>query len=153
MSVESRGMPFAQVAGSVDVSMLDSAAASPAVPPVTGWREWPRSVLPIVAALILLAMGVANIVQRAASDEVEDGALWVERSAGVVAAEVAADSPAEQAGVRPSDILLAIDGRPVTTRDDVLAVQTRGRAGDRHRYTLLRLGTREVAEVRLAPLP
>jgi hypothetical protein len=70
-----------------------------------------------------------------------------------VAAEVADDSPAQQAGVRPGDILLAVDGRPVTSRDEVLAVQLQGRAGDRHNYTLLRLGTREIAEVRLAPLP
>jgi PAS domain S-box-containing protein len=146
-------MPFAQVAGSVDVSMLDSVSPATTARTVTGWREWPRSVLPITAALLLLVMGVANIVERAASDDVEDGALWVERSAGVVAAEVAPDSPADQAGVRPGDILLALDGRPVTTRDEVLAVQLQGRAGERHNYTLLRLGSREVAEVKLAPLP
>ncbi len=146
-------MAFAQVAASLDVSMLDShpIARSHVLPP--GWREWQRFILPITTALLLLAMGIANIVQRAASDEVEDGVLWVERSAGVVAAEVAAGSAANQAGIRPGDVLLAVDGHPVTERDQVLAVQLGAQAGDRHKYTLLRMGTREVADVAMAPLP
>ncbi|HUE85558.1 MAG TPA: ATP-binding protein [Vicinamibacterales bacterium] len=118
-----------------------------------GWRDWPRSIAPIVAALILLAMGIANIVQRATSDDVEDGVLWVERSAGVVAAEVASNSPAERAGVRAGDVLLAIDDQPVTDRAAVLSLQFGARPGDRHIYTLLRTGTREVAAVTMSPLP
>jgi PAS domain S-box-containing protein len=109
--------------------------------------------VPIVAALALLVMGIANIVQRATSDEVEDGVLWVERSAGVVAAEVASASPADRAGVKPGDVLLAIDGAPVTERAAVFALQVAARAGDRHAYTLLRTGSREVATVTMAPLP
>lgn len=98
-------------------------------------------------------MGIANIAQRATSDDVEDGVLWLERTAGVVASEVAENSAAARAGIKPGDVLLAIDGRPVTQRDEVLDVQLGARAGDRHVYTLLRLGTREVAEVAMAPLP
>ena len=122
-----------------------------AAPP--SWREWPRSILPIATALLLLGMGIANIVQRATSDEVEDGVLWLERSAGVVASEVAAGSAAARAGVQPGDVLLAIDSTPVTQRDQVLTLQFNATAGDRHTYTLLRLGTREVAEVALEPIP
>jgi len=98
-------------------------------------------------------MGITNIVQRATSDEVEDGVLWVERNAGVVAAEVARGSAAARAGVRPGDVLLAVDGRPVSARDDVLSLQLEAKAGERHTYTLLRLDSREVAEVAMAPLP
>jgi PAS domain S-box-containing protein len=101
----------------------------------------------------LLALGLANVVSRATSTEVEDGVLWVERAVGVVAAEVAAPSAADRAGVRPGDILLAIDGQPVDGRADVLDLQHRAEAGERHAYTLLRLGSREVATVSLAPLP
>ncbi len=117
------------------------------------WREWPRSIVPIATALLLLAMAIANIVQRATTDEVEDGVLWVERNAGVVAAEVAPGSAAHRAGVKPGDVLLALDGAPVTERDQVLSLQFSARAGDRHSYTLLRLGTREVAQVTLEPIP
>ena len=104
---------------------------------------------PIVTALLLLVMGLANIVERATSDEVEDGVLWVERSAGVVAAEVAADSPAERAGVRPGDVLLAIDGQPVehARRQSCARSCGRGRAIATPTRCCA-LGTREVAEVR-----
>jgi two-component system, NtrC family, sensor kinase len=117
------------------------------------WREWRRSGLPIATALLLLSMGLSNIVQRATSDDVEDGVLWVDRSAGVVAAEVARGSPAARVGVRAADVLLAVDGLPVTARDEVLAMQQHAAAGDRHSYTLLRQGTRIAAEISLAPLP
>jgi PAS domain S-box-containing protein len=146
-------MSFAQVADTGDLSMLDSASGIRVLPAPSGWREWRRSIVPVVVAFALLVMGVANIAQRATSDDVEDGVLWVERSAGIVAAEVAGGSPGERAGVRPGDVLLAIDGVPVTDRESVLAVQFGARAGDRHSYTLLRLGTREVVEVEMAPLP
>jgi PAS domain S-box-containing protein len=117
------------------------------------WRDWPRTVVPVLTALLLLVMGIANIVQRATSNEVEDGVLWVERSAGIVAAEVSDGSAAERAGVRAGDVLLAVDGEPVQSSDAVLSLQLRAEAGDRHRYTLLRLGTREVADVAMEPIP
>jgi PAS domain S-box-containing protein len=130
----------------------ETTGRSPGVagPSLVGWH---RTALPIAVAVSLLAMGIANVAVRATSSDVEDGVLWVERSAGVVAAEVAIPSAAERAGVRPGDVLLAIDGAPVQERADVLALQQRARAGERHTYTLLRLGSREVAQVTLAPLP
>jgi hypothetical protein len=122
--------------------------ASLAPPP-----DWRHTALPVVVTVCLLAFGLANVVSRATSREVEDGVLWVERAAGVVAAEVAVPSAADRAGVRPGDVLLAIDGQPVEARSQVLAVQQRAEADERHVYTLLRLGSREVAQVQLAPLP
>jgi hypothetical protein len=117
------------------------------------WREWPRSVVPIVTALLLLALGLANVVQRATSNEVEDGVLWVERHAGIVAAEIATDSAAARAGLREGDVLVAIDGQPIEYREDVLALQQRASPGERHTYTLVRLGSREVADLAMAPVP
>src|SRR5262245_35084320 len=106
-------MPFAQFEPTPDVCrgetstwqrdpMLDLSPAR-ALIAQPSWREWPRSILPILTALALLIMGIANIVERATSTEVEDGVLWVERSAGVVAAEVADASPARRAGIAPGD--------------------------------------------------
>ena len=117
------------------------------------WREWRQTALPVAVTLALLALGLANVVSRATSDEVEDGVLWVERAVGVVAAEIAGPSAASRAGVRPGDILLAIDNQPIEGRADVLAIQHQARAGDRHTYTLLRLGSREVANLSLSPMP
>ncbi|MCC7124737.1 MAG: PAS domain S-box protein [Acidobacteria bacterium] len=115
--------------------------------------DWRRTALPVVVTVCLLAMGLGNVVSRATSTEVEDGVLWAERAVGVVAAEVAAPSAADRAGVKPGDVLLAIDGQPVDGRADVFALQHRATPGERHVYTLLRLGSREVAQVELAPLP
>ncbi|HEX4913844.1 MAG TPA: PDZ domain-containing protein, partial [Vicinamibacterales bacterium] len=117
------------------------------------WKEWRQTALPVAVTLALLALGLANVVSRATSNEVEDGVLWVERAVGVVAAEVAAPSAASRAGVRPGDILLAIDNQPVDGRDDVLAVQHQAQAGARHTYTLLRLGSRDVVNLSLSPMP
>ena len=117
------------------------------------WRDWPRTVLPVAAALLLLALGLANVAQRATTDEVEDGVLWVERSVGVVAAEIANGSSADRAGVRAGDVLIAMDGQAVESRYDVLSMQQRAARGERHTYTLLRLGSREVAEVAMEPVP
>jgi hypothetical protein len=125
----------------------------PYPPGSTRLQDWRRTVLPVVVTVCLLVFGLANVASRATSADVEDGVLWVERAAGVVAAEVAVPSAAERAGVRPGDVLLAIDGQPVQGRADVFGVQQRARPGEQHVYTLLRLGSREVAQVQLAPLP
>ena len=117
------------------------------------WREWRQTALPVAVTLALLALGLANVVSRATSNEVEDGVLWVERAVGVVAAEVAQPSAASRADIRPGDVLIAIDNQPIDTRADVLALQNVARPGDRHTYTVLRLGAREMASVSLAPMP
>jgi two-component system NtrC family sensor kinase len=117
------------------------------------WREWRQTALPVAVTLGLLALGLANVVSRATSSEVEDGVLWVERAVGVVAAEIAAPSAASRAGVRTGDILIAIDNQPIEGRADVLALQHASRPGDRHTYTLVRLGSSELANVSLAPMP
>ncbi len=124
-----------------------------AVDAPVSWRDRVRTVVPVTVALVLLALGIGNVVLRSTTDEVEDGVLWVERTAGVIAAEVAAGSAAERAGLRPGDVLLAVDGLPVEGRDEVLQVQQRATAGERHTYTLLRLDSRELVEVTLAPIP
>lgn len=117
------------------------------------WSEWRQTALPVAVTLGLLALGLANVVSRATSNEVEDGVLWVERAAGVVAAEVASPSAASRAGVRPGDILIGIDNQPIESRADVHAIQHSARPGDRHVYSLLRLGDRQVANIALAPMP
>ena len=139
-----------------ETSVLIPERDLPPAPPVSAtswWPEWSRTAIPVAVTIVLLAMAIANVVSRAILADVEDGVLWVERTAGVVAAEVATPSAAERAGVRPGDIVLAIDGAAVESRNDVLDVQHRATAGERHTYTLLRLGTREVATVSLSPMP
>jgi two-component system NtrC family sensor kinase len=114
------------------------------------WRSWARPLFVVAIVTMLVVLGIANVVMRAHWHEVEDGVLWGARAQGVTAIEVAAQSPAASSGVRPGDVLLAVNGMPVETVADVFAFQHRGTAGTRLSYTLLRIGTREALEVALA---
>ena len=117
------------------------------------WTRWGRPALPIAVVACLLSLGVANIVTRATFREVEDGVLWTAGAEGVVAGDIADGTPAAAAGLKRGDVLLAIDDRPVQQVSDVLQALHTSEAGARARYTVLRLGTREVVDLRIAPVP
>jgi len=115
--------------------------------------RWGRPALPILVVSLLLALGLANIVSRATWREMEDGVLWRFTSEGVTASEVADQSPAAAVGLKRGDLLLAIDDRPVQQLSDVVAAVHGATEGATVRYTVLRLGSREVVDVRIAPVP
>ena len=111
------------------------------------------SALPILVVAVLLCLGLANIVARATWRDVEDGVLWRMSPGGVVAAEIAAGTSAAAAGLKSGDLLLAIDDKPVQQVSDVVAALRQASDGEAVRYTVVRLGTRDVVDVRMAPLP
>jgi hypothetical protein len=117
------------------------------------WSRWSRPALPLVVVSVLLCLGAANIASRATWHEVEDGVLWRQQADGIVAAEVAPGTPAAAVGLRRGDLLVAIDDRPVQDVADVVDVLHASRSDRMLRYTTLRLGSREVIDVRLAPVP
>jgi PAS domain S-box-containing protein len=117
------------------------------------WRAWVRSAFVAVVVLLLGGLGTANVVTHARWHEVEDGVLWAARAEGVTAVEVAAGSAGALAGVQPGDLLLAVDGSPVLNQADIVALQHSAQPGTRLTYTLARLGTQQVLEVALAPVP
>jgi PAS domain S-box-containing protein len=117
-------------------------------------ERWIRARLPMLVLGVLLCLGAANIASRATWHEVEDGVLWIEKNGGVVAAEIAPAASAERVGIKPGDELLAIDGIPVQTPQDVVAALHRAGRDATLRYTVVRLGaTSELVDVRLAPVP
>ena len=81
---------------------------------------WGGALLAVGVVAVLLCLAAANVVVRANWNEVEDGALWIERSQGLVAEAVAPETAAAIAGLLRGDVLLAIDGEAVSTREDVL---------------------------------
>jgi two-component system, NtrC family, sensor kinase len=119
----------------------------------TRWIAWGRSLFALVVVGMLLALGVANIAQRAQLHQVEDGVLWADRAEGVTAVEVAGSSPAASAGIQRGDVILAINGAPIERRAEVEEYQRRGSEGTRLSYTLARLGTRQAVDVSLALVP
>jgi len=119
----------------------------------TRWIVWGRSLLALAVVGMLLVLGVANIALRAQAHQVEDGVLWADRAEGVTVADLARGSAAESAGIERGDVLLAVNGAPVERRADVIEYQHRGVAGTTLQYTLVRLGTRQVLDVELAPAP
>src|SRR5215510_14116032 len=118
------------------------------------WSRWSRPALPVIVVAALVCLGIANVTARATWQEVEDGVLWVTGPDGTVAQEVAKGSAAEHVGLRRGDVLLAIEDRPVQSAVDVVDVlHDAGNDQRTLRYTVLRLGTREVLDLRLAPVP
>src|SRR4051794_11821112 len=112
-----------------------------------------RPAVPVVVVSALLCLGVANIAARVQWHEVEDGVLWVATPEGVAAAEIAGGTAAASSGLKPGDLLLAIDDQAVQRVNDVYDALHGADADATLRYTVLRLGTREVLDVRVAPIP
>src|SRR5262245_31285946 len=98
-------------------------------------REWAHTGLAVAVVAILLGLGIANIGSRARWRAIEDGVLWVSRGSEAVAAEVAADSPAMEAGIRSGDVLLSIDGLPVASAEGAAAALHRSHRGRAIVYT------------------
>ncbi len=102
---------------------------------------------------VLLCFGALNIAVRATSHKLEDGVLWEARPEGVTAADVAARGGAMAAGIRPGDVIVAIDGAPVETVDDIQAALARATRDDQLSYAVLRLGEQQMLNVEVAPVP
>lgn len=120
------------------------------------WRRstgcWGRALLAVGVVAVLLCLAAANVL-RAGWAEAEDGALWVDRPAGLVAAEVPPGSAAARAGLAPGDVLLAVDGAPIESRAALVEIfHTRG-AGAALDYTVLRFDRRNLVELSLQTAP
>jgi serine protease Do len=72
---------------------------------------------------------------------------------GVVILEVVPDSPAEDAGLRPQDVIVAVGDENVTNSGDLVAALRIHQAGDDVTVTYYRNGDRETARVTLAERP
>ena len=101
--------------------------------------------------MVLVTLGFENMRLRARWHEVEDGVLWSDLAEGVTAKEVASGSAGDLAGIRRGDVLIGVDGKPIRTPADVVEFHHRAHEGTRLSYQLLRLGTRQVLDVSLAP--
>ncbi|MHC4861208.1 MAG: PDZ domain-containing protein [Planctomycetota bacterium] len=79
-------------------------------------------------------------------------AYGIEKPGGLVIGEVSEKSPAERAGLRAGDVIVALDGSPIeTTKDRDIASFTkkirRGKAGAEHDLAVLRRGEEGFAKL------
>mgnify|MGYP000938771824 CR=1 FL=1 len=118
--------------------------------PSSPWLAWVRPLSVVLVVTVLTALGIANVVMRAQWHEVEDGVFWGARGHGVTAVEVAALSAAESAGIKPGDVLLAVNGKPIENPGDVVEFQHQGTAGTKLTYTVLRATRSLTFDVALA---
>lgn len=103
-------------------------------------------------ALGLASLGIYNLVLKATWTLMDDGVFWRAEPAGVVAGRVAAGGPADRAGVRVGDVLLAIDGEEVSLPEQVQTRLATRRENDRVRYAILRAEEQRALEVAVRPL-
>ncbi|HET6380354.1 MAG TPA: trypsin-like peptidase domain-containing protein [candidate division Zixibacteria bacterium] len=94
-----------------------------------------------------LGIQPATVTQRMA----QQFDLGVER--GVVVLAVGAGTPAETAGIRPGDVITALDGQPLETAEELLAVLRGYAPGDEVTLTVVRRGDEMEITVRLGQLP
>ena len=111
------------------------------------WIRWPESAdpgalsrpaLPVLAVAALLCLGAINVVTRATWQAVEDGVLWKPGASSLIAVEIAPGSAAVAAGIRPGDVLLAVDDQPVQTVAGLTAVLRQAGRDAPLRYMILR---------------
>ncbi len=77
----------------------------------------------------------------------------LQRNSGAVVLEVAPGSPADQAGLRPDDVIVRIGSDRVASSDDLAAAVRSRDPGDRVEITWVRGGSQQSATVTLAQRP
>jgi len=107
----------------------------------------------VLLTILMVSVGVLNLRDRASWSDPSDGVFWEESEAGLSAVEVAPDGPGARAGIRPGDILVSLDGRPVGDLGEYSAHLYRTGQNGSILYGLMSgLQTREVA-LQLVPKP
>jgi PAS domain S-box-containing protein len=107
----------------------------------------------ILLGFVLAGLGILNLHRKATSAVLEDGAFWNDSPGGVVASRVSSGGPAARAGLRPGDVLLAMDGKEVLSAREVEETLEGRRAGERLAYSVLRTDEKRHLEVVVLPLP
>ena len=93
-----------------------------------------------LATLTAVIYAWINFRQRETYEIPDDGVAWFDTSHGAQAWKLAPNSPAARAGIRPGDVLVAINGVPVETQVQVTRRLWRAGLWTQVRYKLLRNG-------------
>jgi two-component system, NtrC family, sensor kinase len=93
-----------------------------------------------LATLAAVIFALLNFDQRGRYEVVYDGVTWFDTDHGIQARNIAPNSPASRAGIRPGDILLNFNGVPPSRATDVARRLDRAGLWTQVRYKLSRNG-------------
>src|SRR5262245_34637588 len=79
--------------------------------------------------------------------------LGMPRLYGALVSDVDANGPAAAVGLRPGDVIVAVDGRPISNEDDLLDRISLRTPGTTMRLDVLRDGKRETFSLQVAEVP
>jgi serine protease Do len=94
-----------------------------------------------------LGVSVGNVTEDVAE------ALNLQNRDGAFVSEVTPGGPAERGGVQPGDIIVRVNGQPVTSSSELTRRVGQARAGDTLRIEVLRNGRPQTLEVRSGTRP
>ena len=117
-------------------------------------RPLVRVGLPVAVAAVLVSLAIINIaLVKTWRPEREDGVLWRQAGATVVAAAVAPDGAAAGAGIHAEDVLVAVDGVPIARSDVVTQIVHAAPEGRVLAYTVRRGPATIGFRIALQPTP
>jgi two-component system NtrC family sensor kinase len=112
-----------------------------------------RAVTLALLTIAAVVFAILNFQQRRNFNLPADGVVWWDASSGVVARRVAPNSAAAKAGIQPGDVLLSINGAPVTRSTDVTRDLYRAGLWAQLDYRVLRQGDSLSIPVITEPAP
>ncbi len=111
-----------------------------------------RAILPQLKDGGRVARGYAGVALRDVDPDLQD-ALKLPSATGAVVQDVTPGSPAERAGLRPYDVIAAVDGQAVSTGDQLIALVSARRPGEAVTLRVTRDGRDISTLVKLAERP
>src|SRR5437870_6122832 len=97
----------------------------------------------VLLALFTLAaviFGLLNLQQRSRFDSPDDGVSWLDTPEGVQAWHISSNSPAAKAGIKPGDILTAVNGTEIRRAVQVTEKLWKAGLWSEVRYRMVRAG-------------
>jgi S1-C subfamily serine protease len=97
-----------------------------------------RYVATILLTIGVIVLGALNAQQKRLYSPPDDGASWVQGAAGIQARVVVEDGAADKAGIKPGDVLHAINGEPIRNDRHVTQILYELTSWQRATYTVVR---------------
>jgi serine protease DegQ len=77
----------------------------------------------------------------------------IKEASGAIVAGVIRGGPADRAGIRPGDILIAIEGKPISNKTEVLNVIAQLKPNNKSAFTVLRNATKTSVDILIGKRP